>query len=40
VARVGAQREFVKPNGTIDFWVDPMGVRIVLIGASARATMK
>ena len=38
--RVGAQREFVKLNGTIDFWVDPMGVRIVLIGDSARGGKK
>ena len=38
--RVGGQREFVKPDGTIDFWVDPMGVRIVLIGESAQGTKK
>lgn len=34
--RVGAQREYVKPDGTIDFWVDPMGIRLVLLGHSAR----
>lgn len=40
VLRVGAQREYVKPDGTIDFWVDPMGVRIVLIGESAQVQRK
>jgi len=38
--RVGGQREYVKPDGTIDFWVDPMGVRIVVLGESAQTGKK